>query len=366
MGESESAAIPAIPADGLLLHIGVFKTGTTALQETLRHSPEVLSGADVLYRGPSTWKFAPLRSLAQSDSAQWRDLVQDVAEHAGRVIVSSENLCGSSDGEAAAIVRQLSGERPVRILITIRSLAELLPSTWQQFLKRGMSQPYEDWLKNVVADAASGSDPFWRRNDFAGQVRRWGGLVGPGNVTLVVSDKRKPDRLLRITEQFLALPEGSLQFHPAGKTNQSLSHAEAELLRRVNEATFESLGEAEYHRLVRLGVFPGMHRSQQSKAAPIPLPDWAADEMERIGHDQAAALAASGAEVIGDLAALAQRPPDVAREQGAPDTISMDAAAAAVIGALNATKRQPASPAATPPAKRSLRSRLGARLRRLS
>ena len=115
----------------------------------------------------------------------------------------------------------LGGQRPVRILITVRALAELLPSTWQQLLKRGMSQPYDEWVAKVVADAPAGTGLFWRRNNFPAQVRRWGDLVGGGNVTVVVSDKRQPDRLLRVTEQLLALPHQSLQF-AAGRQVESV------------------------------------------------------------------------------------------------------------------------------------------------
>lgn len=345
-------AVPLIPPDGLLLHIGVFKTGTTALQETLRHSPDALAAADVVYRGPSSWRFTPLRTLAEADGPRWREIVTALAAHPGRRVVSSENLCGCTDPEAARIVSALGGDRPVHILITVRTLADLLPSTWQQLLKRGMAEPYEQWLRQVVADAPRGDGLFWRRNDFPAQVRRWGALVGEDNLTVVVSDKRQPDRLLRITEGFLDLAPQCLQFHPAGKSNESLTHAEAELLRRVNEAVAEQLGEAQYHRLVRLGVFPGMHRNRSRAADPIPLPSWAADEMVRIGAEQAAALRAAGVRVIGDIDALAALPATVSEHTGPPAVISMDTAAAALISGLRAATRATAetpAAAAAPP-----------------
>ena len=64
MGLQVSPMVEPIPDDGLLLHIGVFKTGTTALQETLRYSTETLSANGVLYRGPASWKWSPLRRWA--------------------------------------------------------------------------------------------------------------------------------------------------------------------------------------------------------------------------------------------------------------------------------------------------------------
>lgn len=52
-----------IPDIWLLLHIGVFKSGTTALQATLRRSSGILQSAGVLYRGPNSWALKPLRRL---------------------------------------------------------------------------------------------------------------------------------------------------------------------------------------------------------------------------------------------------------------------------------------------------------------
>jgi hypothetical protein len=344
-----------IPAGALLLHIGVFKTGTTALQETLRHSTASLREHDLLYQGPADWKFAPLRNLAKQQAPQWRDLVQTVARHRGRVMVSSENLCGCSDEEAADIYQQLAGDRPVHILLTVRSLAELLPSTWQQLLKRGLSQSYEDWLRRVIADEEAGTGVFWRRNNFGLLVQRWGALAGPQNVTVVVSDKRQPNRLLRVTEELLDLPPETLHFSQTGKKNQSLSYADAELLRQVNAAVLPGIGEEQYHRLVRLGMFPALHQVPQEKPAPIPLPEWAATPMQELGVQQSEALRASEARIIGDLAALSRQPRVVDTDSNAsdgiegsaasgdsmaPQQVSLPAAAAAVIGTINACHKQ--------------------------
>ena len=343
MGLQVSPMVEPIPDDGLLLHIGVFKTGTTALQETLRYSTETLSANGILYRGPASWKWSPLRELASTGGSVWRSLVDDVAAHRGRVVVSSENLCGCDDDEAAHILQQLGGDRPVRILLTVRGIAELLPSTWQQFLKRRMSQPFDEWVAEVLAHSETGEGVFWRRNDFPRQVRRWGSLVGAGQVTVVVSEKSEPDRLLRLTEQFLSLPSNDLQFHPTGKTNRSLSRNAAELLRRVNQETADLIDGDEYRRLVRLGVFPAIHKVDQPGIAPILLAPAAAEKASAIGARQAEELRLSGAHVVGDLSVLA-RAADMNSSLGESATdIPLDLATAGIVGALGAKSRDTGS-----------------------
>ncbi len=336
MGLKVSPPVAPIPANGLLLHVGVFKTGTTALQETLGYSNEMLSTNDVLYRGPASWKRVPLRELAATKAPAWQALLTDVAEHRGRTIISSENLCGCSDDEAADIVQQLAGNRPVKILITIRAISELLPSTWQQFLKRRMSQPFDEWVAEVLSHSEDGEDVFWHRNDFPAQVRRWGSLVGTNEVIVVVSEKSEPDRLLRLVEQLLSLPDEGLQFHPSGKSNRSLSMNSAELLRRVNEGTTDLLDGEEYRRLVRLGVFPAIYKLDQPGLAPISLPTSAAEVASAVGARQAAQLRESGARVIGNLDALARSAASDESVQARSTDIAVETAAAGIVGAITA------------------------------
>ena len=220
--------------------------------------------------------------------------------------------------------------------MTVRGIAELLPSTWQQFLKRRMSQPFDEWVAEVLAHSETGEGVFWRRNDFPRQVRRWGSLVGAGQVTVVVSEKSEPDRLLRLTEQFLSLPSNDLQFHPTGKTNRSLSRNAAELLRRVNQETADLIDGEEYRRLVRLGVFPAIHKVDQPGVAPIRLAPAAAEKASAIGARQAEELRLSDAHIVGDLSVLA-RAADVTDSAGDSVTdIPLDVATAGLVGALGA------------------------------
>ena len=43
------------------------------------------------------------------------------------------------------VARDLGGDR-VHVVVTLRNLGRLLPSSWQQYLKYGLTTPYEKWL----------------------------------------------------------------------------------------------------------------------------------------------------------------------------------------------------------------------------
>lgn len=332
--------LPPIPSDGLLLHIGVFKTGTTALQETLRRSPELLEAANVLYRGPHSWRWKPLRKILGRDGPMGRKLDESVQSHEGRVFFSAESLCVASDEHARDIVTRLGTGRPARILITVRSLADMLPSTWQQFLKRGVDEPYEEWLRTVLSDTEQDTSIFWKRNNFPNLLRRWGEIVGEENITFVVSDKRQPERILRVTERLLKIEPNTLEFHAAGKSNRSLTFPEAELLRQINENTADLLDDQEYRNLVRLGVFRAMYAQDDPTGGQIPIPAWALEECVEIGARQAEALRASPATIVGDIGEIARSTTKGSGTITPPGQIPIGQAAAAVTGALEAAHRK--------------------------
>ena len=337
-----SVPLPTIPADGLLLHIGVFKTGTTALQEAMRAAEPALAEAGVLFRGPASWKWEGLLGLMREKTSDgpWQELEESVHSHPDRVMVSSENLCGASASEAKTVVSRLGRDRRVTVLITVRSVSGLLASTWQQLLKRGIARPYDAWLHDVLDHPGSTEQSFWRRNDFPAQLSRWGALVGEENVVIAVSDKAHPTRNIEIVEDMLTVPRGSVQLTPNVRSNRSMSFGEAELLRRVNEEIRGDLSRETYRRLVRLGVFPSMFGSGTGADSPIPLPRWAAESAAAIGAQQAAVLSESQAVVVGDISALGAGKWDIEGDVVPPPTVPMDMAVAAVTGALRAAQRE--------------------------
>ena len=295
-----------IPERGLLLHVGVFKTGTTALQESLRSASDTLASHGVTYHGPASWQWKSLLSLLGTTKPRpgWLTLESQITSAPGRAMVSSENLCGAKPGQAAAVVGRLGEGRPVTVLMTIRPHADLLASTWQQFLKAGFHQGFGPWLHETLDEPGTRPSLFWRRNDFPAQVAKWGELVGPENVIVVMSDKTFPRRNLAIVERLLDVPEGTVPMLEGVRDNRTMTWSEAQMLRQINARVLPVIGRDYHRRLVRLGAFPAMYKLATKAPDPIPVPRWAAEKAAEIGREQAAALKTSGAVLIGDVDVL--------------------------------------------------------------
>lgn len=329
--------LPPIPPGGLLLHVGVHKSGTTSLQETLRRSSRVLSEVEVLYQGPTLANWGRIRSKVSDEEASepsFRKFLGRVHAHQGRVVVSSEFLCAATPDQAGAWIRRLGNDRPVRVMVTIRSLADLLPSTWQETVKGPTKtyggKPYEEWLANVLVKKGRNRQAFWTRNNYPGILERWGKAVGPENLIFVLTDKSQPERPLRVTEWLLDIPSNSLLL--ADRTNQSISYEEAELFRQIKLAAPEGLTTPQILG-VRKEMRSAMHGSELQGHA-IPVPKWAADEIRPIGARFAKELASSPATIVGDASVIAE-PTVPVRESGSPpEQVPMTLAVAAVMGAL--------------------------------
>ncbi len=329
------------PQGGLLLHVGVFKTGTTALQESLRASTDRLADLGVTYHGPASWQWKSLLSLlgTAKPRAGWMTLESQIQAAPGRAMVSSENLCGAKPNQAAAVVQRLGEGRPVTVLMTIRPHADLLTSTWQQFLKAGFHQGLESWLHYTLDEPGAYPSLFWRRNDFPAQVAKWGELVGPQNVIVAMSDKTFPRRNLAIVERLLDVPDGTVPMLEGIRDNRTMTWNEAEYLRRINAHVLPVIGRDYHRRLVRLGAFPAMYKLPSKADDPIPVPRWAAEKAAEIGRTQAAQLKASGAVIVGDVDMLGTGRWTVDGPVPRLHRVRMEIAVAAATGAIVAARR---------------------------
>lgn len=344
--------LPTMEANGLLLHIGVFKTGTTALQSAFWSKRDRLLELNVLFRGPQSWRYISLMNLykrtgrrADGETVRmWDQLEQSVHGHQGRAFVSSEGMCSANDEQAADLVKRLAAGRPTKVLITARSIGELLPSQWQQFLKRGQTTDWENWLHEVLAEPRDTSLPFWRRFTFPEQVQRWASVVGAENVILVTIDKADPGRAIRVAEHLVGVPVGTVTLDPTLRSNPSMSYTEAEFLRNVNMLLIKDGVEyPQYRNLVRRGAFADVNRVDDAKSNPIPTPQWAVDAACREGMDQAALLSGSPGWIVGDLTTLGRCAPGSADPLEIPAQISIASASQAVVGALTSRVDAPTS-----------------------
>ena len=342
----------AIPADGVLLHIGVHKTGTTAMQAALADARADLGAVGVLYPGSRP---AHHRAALSSMNHGWgwqdrggekvgpeafRDLVSDVNSHRGRVCISSEFFCEADEATARTIVESLGGPR-VHVVVTLRNLGRLLPSSWQQYLKYGMTTGYEKWLGDVFAapeDSQHMTPSFWKRHDHGAVVERWTNAVGADHITVVVLEDVQRDFPFREFAELLDIDPAILVSRMSLTSNRSMTAAEAEFLLRLNRRIVNDLTWGQYRSLVREGLARTLveGRSPAEGEPGLSTPAWALDAAAEKGAAAVNSIRECGVAVRGNLDALATRVPTmpVVPEQS---EIPIDAAVQALVGVLTAT-----------------------------
>lgn len=331
-----------------LVHIGPPKTGTSALQSALHAARESLAGRDILYPGttrhPQSAVHAvigrpPLLGHARPDPTSWTRLVAEI-DAAGdrRTVLSSEFFADAGEDAIRRVVADLGGPR-VHVVVTLRPLAKILPSQWQQYVQNGLRMPYATWLDAVFGRTGRSlpTPTFWQRHRHDELVSRWSAAVGPEHVTVLVLDPADPGMLLRTFESMLALPERTL-VPEEGLTNRSLTYGETELVRLFNkEFRRRRWPEAIYPRFMKYGAIMQMrtgHRPSPDEAR-IATPGWALERAASIGAEAAEAIAGLGVRVVGDLSLLAGAPyEDGGATPGGPAMVSAESACQAVIGAI--------------------------------
>src|SRR4051794_23293209 len=109
---------PPLPADAVLVHIGMHKTGTTAIQTLLAARRAELKAYGIAYPGPRGDHHSQARALTQLpvgpggvDKAPppeaWVELAAAVTEDRARVVLSSEFFSGAREDKPARLVHDL-------------------------------------------------------------------------------------------------------------------------------------------------------------------------------------------------------------------------------------------------------------------
>ncbi|MER7969502.1 hypothetical protein [Streptomyces sp. NPDC096080] len=344
-----------LPAGTRLLHIGPHKTGTTSVQGALFAAKELLPAHGVEFpahtRHPMEAALAACARPAMMGDAvptdrHWTRLQRQVEAAGARTsVVSSEFFADAGDDATVArIVERLGGER-VHVLVTLRPLAKIMPSQWQQYVQNGLRMGYPEWLDHMLRKAPydQPNPSFWRRHRHDRLIERWARAVGPGRVTVVVVDDRDRGGLLRTFEALLGLPDGLLRPVP-DTANRSLTLAETEMLRNLNkEFRGNGLPDELYSALVRNGAV--MHMKNTCSPAPgdarIGTPGWALEAAAEVGARTAERVTGLGVRVLGDLSLLSAVPAGPPWEAPAEPRVAPEVAAQALYGVLAAVAAAP-------------------------
>jgi hypothetical protein len=349
-------AVESLPTGVNLIHIGPQKTGSTAIQGTMHRRRRQLAELGVVYPGPTMRPlaagaeigFAMPRGKQAPPPGAWDALVAQVSTPGQRrVCISHEAFGRATPAQVDRIVGELGGGHP-HVLAVVRRYDSYLPSQWQQRVKAGELRSYEQWLRVVLE---GGPETYawrnvWMPHDTVDLVRRWGGRVGPENITLLVGDEDDRGLLPDVFERLLALPAGSLRDEGGPRANRSLSYPETELLRATMAYAAEhELPDAMAYRLLHRGLIAALVKSPYPlEEQRIPsLPDWAHDRVVELSAARIAGLRDAGVRILGDLERLrvSPRASGTASIPDAVESVSMVTAQRAVRGLIQGALWEP-------------------------
>ena len=322
----------------LYLHVGFHKTGTTSLQDALNRNRNELLAQGYLY--PKTRKFRAQHEFAWSAGQRGLGWKQFGGSKAGPgparrmyrllrsskqdFIISSEFL---SELKPEQINRLLSfiGNRELEVIFTVRPVAKILPSAYQQEVKNGSKLSYDLWLERVLEPDKENRNKtrFWARHSHHIEIAKWSEIVGKDRVTVIISDESKPSFL---TETFFGLVGVDTQnFRESKKVvvNRSMDLAEIELLRQINQKFDRTLGWDEYVADIRSTLVKTWTQSAPSEASPGRLanPEAFKDRIDQKVQAVTEGIKGLGVEVIGDVDSLAKAKYG---ENTIPDHISIE------------------------------------------
>ena len=306
-----SAEAELLPDHAVLVHVGPYKTGTTAIQSSLHTHREVLAEQGVTYPGTyhrqmrPSWALLGRSRVGEDDvpADEWDEMVEEVRAAPGRVVISSEDFASARPEHVAKLVEDLGPER-VHVLIVARRLDKLLASAWQERVKSvNETRTYDAWLHDVLGadrdnDAAR---TFWHNHGLAGLVARWRDVLPADRVLVLVNDEADRGAQPRVFERLLGLVDGQLT--PGPFTNTSFSMERIELCRQLNLAVVRRdwVGNQFLNRPRRemLSGIRGVPIVDFETPIP-PLPGWTAPRLAELSEERATSVRDSGVIVLGD------------------------------------------------------------------
>jgi hypothetical protein len=325
-----SSGPPAGPRR-VFLHVGSPKTGTTFLQDVLwahrqqareqglllpgeRFADHYLASLDV--RGVAGRPEHPPRA-----QGMWDRLVKESLAWSGTALVSHELFASATREQAEHAVASFGKDTEVHVVLTARDLVRQMSAEWQEHVKHRSTKTFEEFIDEVRGDRRRTSW-FWRVQDYADVVDRWGATVESSRVHVVtVPPATAPSETLWLRFATLLGLDPSTFDTTVSRSNTSLGVEQAELLRRVNSR----LGD----RLPLPGPYPTVvknilaHRVLASrKGTRLTLSP--ADTKYAVDQSRAIAdrLVAMGVDVVGNLDELV---PDLAAATAGASETAYDA-----------------------------------------
>jgi hypothetical protein len=305
-----------VPAERrVYLHIGAPKTGTTYLQAVCARNRDALRSAGVLYpdafgdaHHKAVWDLRETpdqREGTKGIDGSWERIVDAVNAAESTVLLSSEHFVFALRRQVERALSSFDAE--VHVVYTARDLVRQVPAVWQERVKNQKTVTYREFVRSVMDGSGPGAKSFWGAQDATRALERWSQGLDARRIHVVTapppggSQGLLWDRFARV----LRLAGSDFDASAAGAANESLSMLQTELLRRYNERHAEGVPWPQYRRIMRrqLDVLTAIDDGRRIVLTPDEHAFFSARAREICD-----ALAASGYDVVGDLADLIPGP----------------------------------------------------------
>ncbi|GDY30649.1 hypothetical protein [Gandjariella thermophila] len=225
------------------LHIGLPKTGTTSVQDTLWDNRHVLAPSGVYFPGYIVEAHYHAAIDLQNERYHewlkplsvraWDRLVADIRAWPDTSVVSCELLATATSAEIERALSSLAFAE-VHVICTARDLARQIPSAWQEYIKTGHTITLPELLQAVrTGEPAETSELFWDYQDLPQILRRWAANLPPERVHVVTVPQAGPGVWPRFASVIGVDPD---RITRRLRYNTSMGAVETELLRRLNAA----------------------------------------------------------------------------------------------------------------------------------
>jgi len=333
----------------VVLHVGSPKTGTTFLQRVLWDHRELLREEHgILYPGADYWDqfhaAVDLQGHFHGDprpdlAGCWPALVEELRSWSGTAVVSHEVLAGAEPEDVRRALRDLD-HAEVHVVLTARDLGRQLPSRWQEDVKHGARDTFEQWWARILErdEEDVWSRWFWRTTDPLDVLDRWGEVPLDRLHVVTVPRSGSPWLLWSRFCEVVGVDPHAADVSRALGSNSSLGVAEVEVYRRVNVALRGEMAPLPYHQWVKDVLAQEVLAARGSGESPT-LPAPLVPAVQALAGGWVREIDARDVDVVGDLDELL---PEAAAEGGpTPDGArEADVAEAAVEALAEVLERQ--------------------------
>lgn len=299
----------------LYIHAGFPKSGTTALQAALRENQDLLLSEGIYY--PGSTGNAHHRLVAglvnrrvgwgkvRNNLDQWNGFVENLSTFdAPRVLISSEFLTAAKYEEIKKIKSSFS-DCNIKIIFTLRPLADMVPSYYQQSLKKGSVLTFLEWINSKFFLPSGNLHENPKLLNHPRVLKNWVKVFESENVYLLISDSSDKDLLYQNFAKALDIPD----LPPAknARFNRSLTVRESEILRLINVSVKDKWDWPSYNRIVRERFVKRLTNTPSTKSeSRHSIPVFMIDHIEKVAKQAIVEIEKLGLVVYGDLNSIAR------------------------------------------------------------